>query len=123
MKNLVQDGRKINMIKTTEEFWTLIQSMVGKGGMERIASCSVSQVIRRKDGQAGHHYHIVYKIHLYYGPFCVWKSRRKLSMEYPVYMYRHDVINFISKSLSDRKSPYYFNQETGKWDLRPPMVM
>lgn len=103
-------------VRTTDEFWKLIESMVGKGGMDRIASCSVSEVMRRKDAESRHYKHIVYKIHLYYGPFCVWKSRRKLSVENPVYMCRRDVVRFIGKALSDRKSPYCFNQKTGKWD-------
>jgi hypothetical protein len=97
-------------VKTTEEFWKLIESMVG------VASCSVSEVMRRLDGENHPHKHVVYKIHLYCGPFCVWKTRRKLKMENPIYVCRRDVIQFIGKALSDRKSPYYFNQKTGKWD-------
>ena len=103
-------------VRTTEELWKLIEDMIGKGGMDRIASCSVSEVMERKDAQRRAFKHVAYKIHLYYGPFCVWKSRRKLKTTCPVYMCKRDVVQFIAKALSDRKSPYCFNPKTGKWD-------
>ena len=106
----------IDQVRTTEEFWKLIEGMVGKGDVSRVAACSVGEVIRRKDAESKPHKHVVYKIQLYYGPFCVWKSRRKFSIDNPVYLCHRDVVQFIGKALSDKKSPYYFNQKTGKWD-------
>lgn len=110
-------------IRTTEELWKLIESMIGKGGLDRIASCSVGEVMKRKDAETRHHKHVVYKIHLYYGPFCVWKTRRKFSMKNPCYMCSRDVVQFIGKTLSDKRSPYYFNRKTGKWDHQMMIMM
>ena len=58
---------KDDTIRTTEEFWKLIESMIDEGGMGRVASCSVSEVMRRKDAEPRPHKHVVYKIHLYNG--------------------------------------------------------
>ena len=107
---------KDDSIKTTDELWELIESMVGKGDMSRVASCSVSEVMERKDAQTRAFKHVAYKIHLYYGPFCVWKSRRKFKATNPVYLCKRDVVQFIAHSLSHKKSPYFFNTKTGKFD-------
>lgn len=105
----------IDQIDTTVEFILLLQDMIGKGGDGRVAHCSVSEVMNR-DVEGKSHKEKCYTIGLYYGPFLNHHDIKTFTMLNPSWLCKRDVVQFIAHSLSHKKSPYFFNAKTGKFD-------
>ena len=107
---------EIDQINTTAKFYALLEDMIGKGGLQRIAHCSVSEVVERdvtgKVDKAKY-----YTIGIYYGPFCSHHDIQTSTKLYPVWLCKRDAVQFIAHSLSHKKSPYFFNAKTGQFDL------
>lgn len=98
-------------IEVTQQLYNIIKNCIGKGGLCRLARCSVSTVMYQNGNK-----NIIYKISLYIGPFISKREVVKFTIRNPVYMCRRDVLNFVVHALSHKKSPYFFNEKTGKFD-------
>lgn len=106
---------EIDQINTTAKFYALLEDMIGKGGPERIAHCSVAEVVRRDvEGKVSRDK--CYTIGLYWGPFLNHHDIQTSTKFYPVWLCKRDAVQFIAHSLSHKKSPYFFNAKTGQFD-------
>ena len=101
------------MIKDSVEFLELIMSLIENEDGQRLHYVSVSSVFC-VDKHDRFQLEIQYIFDYYVvGPFK--QDIHRNIMRNPVFLCERDVIQFIVHSLSDIKSPYFFNVKTGKF--------
>lgn len=106
---------KYDYIERTKQLYDIIKNVIDKGGTCRIDYCSVAEVMYKNENDKMLT-EIEYTIGLATGPF--GGEVKEFNIKNPVYMCKRDILNFVVESLSNSKSPYFYNEKTGKFDYQ-----